>query len=117
MKDLVNAVDFTSWPAKTSNGSVRVVSESAGEPQSSTSATETFSNAIDKDSALDGAVVSNITPATGAIVALPDNIVVLTIPAGAVVESSFVALRVASDNPSPPFPQTTTLATRPKLIP
>jgi|GEM_PF-1952310 len=104
VKDLVNAIDSTNWPATTSDGAVRVVSESAGGPLGSTSATEAFSIAIDRDSALEGAVVSDITPATGAIVALPNNIVVLTIPAGAVEESGFVALRVASDNPSPPVP-------------
>ena len=104
VKDLVNAIDSTSWPATTSSGSVRVVSELAGGPQRPTSATETFSFAVDKDSALDGAVVSDITPALGVVVALPNNIVVLTIPAGAVAESGFVALRIASDNPSPPVP-------------
>ena len=104
VKDLVNAIDATSFTALTSNGSVRVVSESAGGPQASTSTTETFSVAVDGDSALDGAVVSYITPAAGAVIALPDGSVILTIPAGAVAESGFVAMRLASDNPSPPVP-------------
>jgi hypothetical protein len=104
VKDLVNAIDATSFPARTSNGSVRVVSESAGGPQTSTSTTETFSVAIDGGSAIDGAVVSDLTPAAGTAIALPSQIVVLTIPAGAVTESGFVALRVADDSPSPPPP-------------
>ncbi len=104
VKDLVNAIDATSLIPLTANGSVRVISQSAGGTAGLTAGTTTYSVATDSQSALDGAVVSDITPTSGTVIALPGQKVILTIPAGAVERSVFVALREASDSPSPPAP-------------
>ncbi|MDA0264325.1 MAG: cohesin domain-containing protein [Chloroflexi bacterium] len=93
IKDLVNAMDATSWPATASSGSVRVVAESPGGSSAPALTPNAISLAMDGRSALDGAVVSDVTPTGGTVISLPKNNVTLTIPPGAVKEVGFVAMR------------------------
>ncbi len=104
VKDLVDATGAASWPAVPVNGAVRVISRSAGMPERPGPPPFKLNTASDGQSALEGAVISDIAPLTSTVVSLPGEQVVLTIPAGAVKETGFVALRDFKGGAKPQAP-------------
>jgi len=111
VKDLVDAVDTASWPAVAVDGLVRVLSKSARGPGQSKPAIVIPAIAVDGPSALEGAIIADLAPNASTVISLPESDVTLTIPAGAVTEAGFVAIRPFDSRSGFPAPPSLDLGT------
>ena len=111
VKDLVDAENADSWPAAAIDGHVLVLppSANAGSEPESIEAALTFDTGTPM--ALEGAVLTDLTPGVFSELSLPNQNATLTFPAGAVIERGFVAMKQLTEESAPPAPSGRDLGT------